>query len=229
MQISSLACPELLQTISSHLTGLGHDEDRGRFSADLRSAIAPALSPQQLGAFDRLCGRLHTIVAAVHRKARPRPAQLLCLPMAPGCWPATLMWAKHCSPGVIAASLRQQQQQQQQQHMRLALEAVGFVKSVCLCACSVRADCAACQQGNMRCMVDAEQTYMQPVMDALTIQLQQTFNRDAPVVFNTYQCYLKSTEQRCAGPGFWQIWVRREGTQAGAKRLASAARACRLR
>ena len=52
-------------------------------------------------------------------------------------------------------------------------------------------------QGNVRCMVDAEQTYMQPIMDALTMQLQQTYNRGAPVVFNTYQCYLKSTVQRC--------------------------------
>lgn len=50
----------------------------------------------------------------------------------------------------------------------------------------------------MRCMVDAEQSYMQPVMDALTMQLQQTYNRGAPVIFGTYQCYLKSTVQRCA-------------------------------
>ena len=54
-----------------------------------------------------------------------------------------------------------------------------------------------CLQGNLRCMVDAEQSYMQPVMDALTIQLQQRFNRSVPVIFNTYQCYLKSTEHRC--------------------------------
>ena len=47
-------------------------------------------------------------------------------------------------------------------------------------------------------MVDAEQSYMQPVMDALTIQLQQQFNRSVPVIFNTYQCYLKSTEHRWA-------------------------------
>ena len=56
--------------------------------------------------------------------------------------------------------------------------------------------CCVCQQGNLRCMVDAEQSYMQPIMDALTIQLQQRFNRAVPVVFNTYQCYLKSTERR---------------------------------
>ena len=62
------------------------------------------------------------------------------------------------------------------------------------CCTAVAERC--CLQGNVRCMVDAEQSYMQPVMDALTIQLQQRFNRSVPVIFNTYQCYLKSTEHR---------------------------------
>ena len=48
-------------------------------------------------------------------------------------------------------------------------------------------------QGNVRFMVDAEQSYLQPAMDALVIHLQQTYNKREPVVFNTYQCYLKST------------------------------------
>lgn len=53
-----------------------------------------------------------------------------------------------------------------------------------------------CVQGNMRMMVDAEQSYMQPAIDALVIHLQQHYNRTAPTVFNTYQCYLRDAPMR---------------------------------
>ena len=43
----------------------------------------------------------------------------------------------------------------------------------------------------MRMLIDAEHTYLQPAIDALTIALQQKYNRDGPVIMNTYQCYLK--------------------------------------
>lgn len=43
----------------------------------------------------------------------------------------------------------------------------------------------------MRMLVDAEQTYLQPAIDAVTIALQQKFNCEGAVVMNTYQCYLK--------------------------------------
>ncbi len=42
-------------------------------------------------------------------------------------------------------------------------------------------------QGNSRVLVDAEHTYFQPAIDALTIRLQQRCNRHEPVVLNTYQ------------------------------------------
>ena len=54
------------------------------------------------------------------------------------------------------------------------------------------------RQGNMRLMVDAEQSYLQPAIDALVIHLQQAYNQQEPIVFNTYQCYLRDAPTRSA-------------------------------
>ena len=36
-------------------------------------------------------------------------------------------------------------------------------------------------------MVDAEHSHFQPMIDALALRLQQRYNRDAPIILNTYQ------------------------------------------
>ncbi|KAG7400317.1 hypothetical protein PHYBOEH_006257 [Phytophthora boehmeriae] len=49
----------------------------------------------------------------------------------------------------------------------------------------------------VKLMVDAEQTYMQPAIDHLTLNLQRAYNRDgADVIYNTFQCYLKMSSDR---------------------------------
>jgi proline dehydrogenase len=54
----------------------------------------------------------------------------------------------------------------------------------------------AAAKNNVALMVDAEQTYMQPSIDHLVLNLQRKYNQEHQVIFNTFQCYLKDSSHR---------------------------------
>jgi len=48
----------------------------------------------------------------------------------------------------------------------------------------------------VKLMIDAEQTYFQPAIDHVVALLQAQYNKEEPVIFNTFQCYCKDTYAR---------------------------------
>ena len=69
--------------------------------------------------------------------------------------------------------------------------------------------CAAAAQAGVPVLVDAEESWLQPAIDALVERMMERFNRERTIVYNTVQLYrhdrlafLKAAEQRAAVGGY---------------------------
>uniref|UniRef100_A0A8C5TS72 Proline dehydrogenase n=1 Tax=Malurus cyaneus samueli TaxID=2593467 RepID=A0A8C5TS72_9PASS len=71
----------------------------------------------------------------------------------------------------------------------------------------------------VRLMVDAEQSYFQPAISWLTVETQRRFNGSQPIIYNTYQCYLKEAYNNVTGD---VELSRREGWHFGTKLVRGA-------
>lgn len=57
--------------------------------------------------------------------------------------------------------------------------------------------CQRASESNVRLLIDAEQSYLQPAIDHLVNEMQKKYNTERAVVYNTIQCYTLISHNKC--------------------------------
>jgi proline dehydrogenase len=79
--------------------------------------------------------------------------------------------------------------------------------------------CSTAAESGLRIMIDAEHQYFQPAIDSIAKDMMREFNIEVPIVYNTYQCYLKDSRFRLNAD---IESARRQGYKFGAKLVRGA-------
>jgi proline dehydrogenase len=79
--------------------------------------------------------------------------------------------------------------------------------------------CSTAAEFGLRIMIDAEHQYFQPAIDSIAKDMMREYNTEVPIVYNTYQCYLKDSRFRLNAD---IESARRQGYKFGAKLVRGA-------
>mmetsp|Transcript_2405 Transcript_2405/g.3498 ORF Transcript_2405/g.3498 Transcript_2405/m.3498 type:complete len:504 (-) Transcript_2405:35-1546(-) len=78
----------------------------------------------------------------------------------------------------------------------------------------LEAICKECERGNVRLLIDAEQSEFQPAIDHMTLLLMLKYNKKQPLIYNTYQHYLRETLGRVKAD---YLYLKEHGCAMGVK------------
>lgn len=79
--------------------------------------------------------------------------------------------------------------------------------------------CKRAHETGIRIMLDAEETWIQPVLDDLILEMMRKYNTEKPLIYNTFQMYLHA---RLADLKRWYAIAEKEGFYLGVKLVRGA-------